>query len=319
MTNLNKINVALFGFGHLGKWHADKIKAHSSVVNFKMIIEPNEGMHSKIKELHPDVPVYSSVENHWAEFDAGIIVTPTSIHAELIEKLLKNEKHVFCEKPLTHNLSSALKIKELLIDKKNILQVGHSERYHAFLENNKNWIDYLTGTAHVTLRRVAPFKGRATDVDVISDLMIHDIDLMNTIIGKLPKKVSAKGYKIRTDKWDYVNAHFAYENEITSQIIVGRNQTLEIREIEIVSENGTLTIDLMKNAIHKANGKFIDPDFVTTENYEKRDHLLFEHRDFYHAIESLSRPKIGIVDAIQVLTIMDGVSTALEQKKEVVF
>lgn len=315
---MKKIKVAVIGYGHLGKWHAQKVDAYKDVAELKYIVEKFPANQEAAKLAHPHATVVSDISECINDIDAGVIVTPTSFHYEIVLYLLQNNKHVFCEKPVTETTEQALKIKELLNSKDVVLQVGHSERFHAAWEKKDLLKEFLTTPALITLTRVAPFKGRATDVDVVQDLMIHDLDLLVYLCGEVPTSVEAVGFKMRTKRYDYVSANFKFASGKKATIAVGRNQTSEVRELAVSNEKGTLLVDLMRNEIKVARGNAEGPDFVTSETYEKRDHLSLEHKHFYDSILNKKAPIISLEDGIIAVRLIDKVlesaNTGLEVK-----
>lgn len=164
---------------------------------------------------------------------------------------------------------------------------------------------------------MAPFKGRATDVDVVQDLMIHDLDLLVYLFGERPISVDAIGFKMRTNYYDYVTANFRFKSGNRATITVGRNQTKEVRELEISNRTGTLVVDLMKNEIQEALGSEVGPQFVKLETYEKRDHLLLEHKNFYHSINSGTAPVVSLEDGIIAVSLIDKVLESVNSGLEV--
>jgi predicted dehydrogenase len=154
---MTKIKVAVIGYGHLGKWHAQKAEAFPELADLKYIVEKFPAAISAARTAHPHVQVVDDISKVIHDIDAAFVVTPTSFHFELVEYLLKNNKHVFCEKPLTEMTDQALKLQELLKDKDLVLQVGHSERFHQAWERKENYKQFFESKAHITLKRVAPF------------------------------------------------------------------------------------------------------------------------------------------------------------------
>jgi predicted dehydrogenase len=280
---LKTLNVAVIGYGHLGRWHADKVVALEQS-NLKYIVDPFESSRIKAQEAHPEVEVVSSVNDVIGNIDAAIVVTPTSFHYEVVETLLKNDVHVFCEKPMTSTVDEAKKIGKILKDKPSlILQVGHSERCHQIWERREEFKDYFENAPTVRINRVAEFKGRATDVDVVQDLMIHDIDLLLYLMKETPISLRSTGYKIRTDKWDHVTSEFFFESGMKASITVGRNHIKEMRDVEIINSKGTLFFDLFANKLLVGAGSATE-EFVEEIPYERRDHLLIEQDKFYNSI-----------------------------------
>jgi predicted dehydrogenase len=162
----NKVKVAVVGHGHLGRWHtqkADQLEDSELVA----IVEPYN--QEEIRKQYPHVKVVNQLKDVIDEIDAAVIVTPTSTHFELTKYCLEHKKHVFCEKPLCSTYEEAQALGEFTSGLK--LQVGHSERCHQVWESVSPLIDKIEGKKTLKINRFAPFKGRATDVDVVQDLM----------------------------------------------------------------------------------------------------------------------------------------------------
>lgn len=314
---MKKIRVAVIGYGHLGKWHCQKAESFPALAELKYIVEKFPANQELAKKNHPNVIIVDDIRKCIHDIDAGVVVTPTSFHYEIVDYLLKNNKHVFCEKPITENAEHALMLKEVLKTHQVILQVGHSERFHNAWEMKEAYKDYFKAPCHITIKRVAPFKGRATDVDVVQDLMIHDLDLLVFLFKETPYAVDAVGYKMRTNKFDYMSANFKFDSGHRATITVGRNQTKEVRELEISNTTGTLHIDLMKNEITEARGSFEGPEFTKTIPYEKRDHLMLEHQHFYESIKNNKAPIVSLEDGIIAVRLIDKVLESATKHREV--
>lgn len=315
---MTKIKVAVIGYGHLGKWHAQKAQSFPELAELKYIVEKFPAGQEAAKKAHPDVVVVDDISKCIGDIDAGIVVTPTSFHYDIVEYLLKNKKHVFCEKPVTETTTQALSLQDLLKVNPVVLQVGHSERFHQAWEQKNKYQQFFEAPSHITLKRVAPFKGRATDVDVVQDLMIHDLDLLVYLFGETPVSVEAIGFKMRTERYDYVTANFKFKSGNRATITVGRNQTKEVRELEISNKAGTLLVDLMRNEIQEALGSHPGPEFVKLENYEKRDHLFLEHKNFYDSIINKKAPIVSLADGLLAVRLIDHVLESVSSGKEVI-
>ncbi|HXH75814.1 MAG TPA: Gfo/Idh/MocA family oxidoreductase [Bacteriovoracaceae bacterium] len=303
---MKKIRVAVFGYGHLGKWHCQKVEAHPELVDFVAIVEMFPESQAVARAQHPNVRVVSDLEEVINDIDAAFIVTPTSTHFALASYLLLQGKHVFCEKPLCSNDEEALKLKAIAKGKNVIIQVGHSERFHQAWESLRDKFRSLPTPYTIRINRVAAFKGRATDVDVVQDLAIHDLDMIMFLFKQKPLEVSARGQKIRTDKWDHANIHIKMEDDCEAYIVVGRNHVKEIRDLEVVSQDGMIYVDLFANKIALASSwTFDDGTFVKEEAYPKRDHLLLEHASFYNSIIHGKRAVVNLEDGLNAVHLVD--------------
>ncbi len=303
---MKKVRIAVLGYGHLGKWHCQKVEANKDSAEFVAIVEKFPAGQEAARSNHPNVKVVGDIKDIINEIDGAFVVTPTSTHFELVKYLLENNKHVFCEKPLCSNDSEAEDLTRIANGKNVVLQVGHSERFHEAWEKLKDQFHKLTPPFSIRINRVAPFKGRATDVDVVQDLAIHDLDLMLYLFKQKPLQIKANGYKIRTQNWDHANIHLSLEQNCDAHIVVGRNSVKEMRDLEVVTTDGMITVDLFTNKIyHATNSQFEDGTFVKEESYQKRDHLLLEHQHFYASILQSSSPVIGLKDGLNAVHLVD--------------
>jgi predicted dehydrogenase len=315
---MKKVRVAVLGYGHLGKWHCQKVEANKDVADFVAIVEKFPAGQEAAKANHPGVKVVSDISEVMDEIDAAFVVTPTSTHFELVKLLLENNKSVFCEKPLCSNDNEGSKLLEIAKNKNVVLQVGHSERFHEAWEKLRGRFQNLTPPFTVRINRVAPFKGRATDVDVVQDLAIHDLDLLLFLFKQKPVQVAAHGYKIRTNNWDHASIHVSMEDKCEALVVVGRNSSKEVRELEVISKDGMITVDLFANKIYEAtSSKFEDGNFVKEETYAKRDHLLLEHQNFYRSIQTSQPAIIGLKDGLNAVHMVDCTLKAMDLKTPV--
>lgn len=310
---MNKIRVAVIGYGHLGKWHCQKVEAHHAVADFVAIIEKFPSGQEAARANHPGVRILSDIKEIINDIDAAFVVTPTSTHFELVKFLLDNHKHVFCEKPVCSNDDEANKLKQIAADKNVIIQVGHSERFHEAWDKLREKFQTLSPPYTIRINRVAPFKGRATDVDVVQDLAIHDLDLLLYLFKQKPLMIKAHGHKIRTEKWDHASISVTLENKCDAFIVVGRNATKEVRDLEVISKDGMVSVDLFTNKIYEATStKFSDDTFVKESSYEKRDHLLLEHKYFYEAVLHKKPAIIDLKDGLNAVHLIDCTLKALD-------
>jgi predicted dehydrogenase len=288
------------------------------VADFVAIVEKFPAGQEAAKANHPGVKVVSDISEVMDEIDAAFVVTPTSTHFELVKLLLENNKSVFCEKPLCSNDNEGSKLLEIAKNKNVVLQVGHSERFHEAWEKLRGRFQNLTPPFTVRINRVAPFKGRATDVDVVQDLAIHDLDLLLFLFKQKPVQVAAHGYKIRTNNWDHASIHVSMEDKCEALVVVGRNSSKEVRELEVISKDGMITVDLFANKIYEAtSSKFEDGTFVKEETYAKRDHLLLEHQNFYRSIQTSQPAIIGLKDGLNAVHMVDCTLKAMDLKTPV--
>ena len=181
----NKINIAVIGVGYLGKFHLEKFLSHKNCTT-KWIVDNN--LKNKNLSIIENIAITNDYKEILNDIDAVSIVTPTASHYEIAKYFLSNKKHVLIEKPMTQTVSQAEKL--LLLAKKNrvILQAGHLERFNPVM---KKLNQDVKNPVFIEVHRLAKFNPRSTDVNVIFDLMIHDIDIVTSLIKDKIKKISA--------------------------------------------------------------------------------------------------------------------------------
>lgn len=305
---MKSVNVAVIGYGHLGKWHAEKAQQLPQA-NLKYIVERSVELHADIQKKYPDAKIVTEYEPILNEVDAAIVVTPTITHFQIVKDLLKAGLHVFCEKPMVSNLNECHQLKDLVDSRRLVFQVGHSERFHKIWYNDEVIKRFFGHHEFIKIKRVASFKGRATDVDVVQDLMIHDLDLLSFLTGEEPSSMRAFGKKIITDNWDFVSAELDYKSGRHAQLTVSRIHTEEVRYVEVVNTTGCLKVDLMNRVVsifEKESKK------VKSFEYEKTDHLLEEQLQFYSAILENKPSIIDFCEGENAVKLVESVLNSIE-------
>ena len=255
-----QVNIGVIGVGHLGFHHAthlSKIKNANLVgiydINSKRLDEVS-------KQLN--VPSFESLDLLIDRVDALSIVTPTSTHKVVAEKCIQNGKHVFIEKPITTTTNDADHIVQLAKKNNTIIQVGHIERFNpALLALSSLEIR----PKYIEVHRMAPFMSRGTDVPVVLDLMIHDIDLVLSFIDSPVKDIYANGVSIMTSSVDIANARIKFKNGSIANITSSRVAKDKVRKIKIFQQDLYVTIDFLAgiSEVYKAmDASADDPDAI---------------------------------------------------------
>lgn len=309
----NKVKTAVIGYGHLGKWHCEKT-AELDTAELLYIVEENDERRKLAQEKFPFARVTKDLLSILPEVEACLIITPTSTHFDYLKLLVEAGKHVFCEKPLCASWSEAQEIEKLLMKKDLILQVGHSERFHEVWESLGPYEKFMKTSGMVRIDRVAPFKGRATDVDVVNDLMIHDLDLLVYLFQEIPLSVTSIGFKSLTDKWDYVESTLDFHSSRKAILTVHRNDVKEIRQVALTNSLGHMLIDLFSQELFFANGR---EGIIQKKTFAKRDHLYLEQEHFFNSILKKKRPIVSFQEGILAVKLVSRVLESLETKKTV--
>jgi predicted dehydrogenase len=235
-----KVKIGVLGVGHLGQHHVKHLK---NIDNFNLIgiFDINFEQASKIASKYK-TKVFKSMSTLIEEADALSIVTPTDTHSQIAEKCLTLNKHVFIEKPISETLNEADKI-ITLADKKNlIVQIGHIERVNPALLALK---PYNVKPKFIEIQRLAPYSIRGTEVPVVLDKMIHDIDILLSIVNSPVKKIQANGISIITDSIDIAHARIKFQNNTVASITSSRIAKEDIRKMKLFQRDLYCTIDLL--------------------------------------------------------------------------
>ena len=235
------IRIGVIGVGHLGKIHLNCLKNISTarVVGF---YDADETV-AKIVSEKENTAFYPNVEKLLTDCDAVTIVAPTTHHYSLAMQALKSGKHVFLEKPIASTLQESKEIIDYS-NKHNLkVQVGHVERFNdAYLSAKP----YLGNPLFVEVHRLAEFNVRGTDVSVVLDLMIHDLDLILSMIKSPIKAVHASGVAVISDTPDIANVRIEFENGATANLTASRIAMKKMRRMRIFQKNTYITMDFLE-------------------------------------------------------------------------
>ena len=267
---MKKLRVGVAGAGHLGKAHISNYKE----IELTELVGAFDVDREKSKDISSEYKVrsFDSLESMLKEVDAVSIVVPTSQHYEVAEEALNNNKHIFIEKPITAKLSEAEKLIELSEKRGLKIQVGHIERFNpAFLSLNK----FKLQPRFIETHRLALFNPRGMDVSVVLDFMIHDIDLILSMIKSPIKRIDASGVIVVSDSVDIANARIQFEDGAVANITASRISQKNMRRMRIFQKNNYITIDflLRKTEIYSI---FDEDEEFSTDNAVLVDELEFK-------------------------------------------
>jgi predicted dehydrogenase len=270
----NKIRVGVIGLGYLGKFHYQKYKLNRSV-NLTSVVD------QQIENLDfidcKKIIKTDTYENIIENVDAVSIVTPTNTHYKIAKFFLENKKHVLLEKPMTETVAQAYKLNSLAKRNKCILQIGHLEQFNPAVKKLKQ---SFKNPQFIEVHRLCQFNPRANDVDVVLDLMIHDIDIVMSLVKKRIKKISVSGKKIITDLTDIANVRIEFSDNIIANLTASRISTKNERKMRIFSNKAYYSIDFinseLKQLIKNDKNKFITKVF----KFKKADSLKEEINNF---------------------------------------
>lgn len=234
------IRVGVVGVGHLGQHHA-KHFSNLKDASLKGVYDLDLDRAQTIANTY-HTKAYLSLEELLRECQAVCVVTPTYKHAEVAEECIRAGKHVFIEKPITKTVAEADVLLKLAEEKGVLVQVGHIERLNPALLPLKQ---YSLNPKYIEVQRLAPYTSRGTDVPVVLDLMIHDIDIMLALVNSPVKHIHASGVSIMTNSIDIANARLRFENGAVASITSSRVAKDKVRKIKIFQKDMYITIDFL--------------------------------------------------------------------------
>ncbi len=239
----DKIKIGVTGVGHLGRWHVQQLKA---IPQADLIgIFDTDAKRANVIENEFGVPAFPEFEKLVEKVDAVSVVTPTITHYLYALQAIKAGKHVFIEKPVTETVEQGEEIVALADEKGLKLQVGHIERFNpAFLALEGIAIDPLFIESH----RLSTFNPRGTDVAVVMDLMIHDIDLILSFVHSPVKSIDASGVSIISPSEDIANCRLNFENGCVANVTASRISTRKMRKMRFFQPNAYISVDFLEGA-----------------------------------------------------------------------
>ncbi len=327
---MENVNIGIIGTGHLGKLHT---KLSKEVENCNLI-----GIHdldkSKLESVAEEFSVkpFGDYETLLEAVDAVSIVSTTSAHYELAKTALLKGKHVFVEKPITATIEEAEEIVEIAEENNLKLQVGHIERFNPALLSLEK---YNLDPKFIQTDRLAQFNPRGTDVAVVLDLMIHDIDIILSLIKSKVKHISASGVAVVSDKLDIANARLEFENGAVANVTASRISQKKMRKMRMFQRDAYLSLDfttgvsevfrlLSPEAVNGAGiinfGEIGVGDKKKMIVYEQPEMmevnaLKYELQLFVNAVQNDETPKVTGKDGLRALRVAEMIIEKIEETK----
>lgn len=290
---MDTVRTAVIGTGYLGRFHADKY-AQVAGSELVAVADPDLAAARAVADKHGCLatPDYHEI---LGEVDAVSIVVPTTLHHRVARDCLEHDIHVLVEKPITTTIEEADDLIGLARERGRVLQVGHLERFNSVLLDLDKLLDR---PLFIESSRLAPFKPRATDVSVVLDLMIHDIDIILDVVDSEIEHLDASGISVLTDAVDIANARLRFTNGCVANVTASRISLKSERKIRFFQQDAYLSADFQNRvlSVHRKGGgeQFPGvPEIVSEETvYEDGDALRAEIVDFLDCIRSGRHPLV---------------------------
>lgn len=235
------IKIGLIGTGHLGKIHLKLIKELSDDFELVGIYDSNPEELKKVSEEF-DCKAFDSIEELIEQVDCIDIVTPTISHYDIASTAIKQSKHVFIEKPITQTSAEARSLLKLAHEADVKVQVGHVERFNPAFQSA---LPYLNHPMFIEAHRLALFNPRGTDVPVVLDLMIHDIDIILNVVQSRVRKISASGVAVVSDTPDIANIRIEFDNGCVANLTASRISLKNMRKARFFQKDAYISVDFL--------------------------------------------------------------------------
>ncbi len=235
---MNKLRVGVVGVGHIGKNHA-RLYAELSGAQFTAIYDTDA---ARAREIANELSVVAaaSLEEFAEKVDAASVATPTNTHFEIGRDLLARGKHLLIEKPITEKTAHASELAALAAERRLVLQVGHVERFNPVLSALEK---RLTNPRFIEAHRLSPYPNRSTEIGVVLDLMIHDLEIILHLVRSPVQTIDAVGVPVLSRGEDIANARLRFENGCVANITSSRISPEQMRKIRVFQENAYLSLD----------------------------------------------------------------------------
>lgn len=302
---MKRLKVGVIGVGHLGEYHVQKYKNIPSV-ELVGIVDTNETRAKEIAERY-NTRIFKDRMELLEYVNAVSLAVPTEIHYEIAKDVLSKGIHLLVEKPITYSIEPADILIRMAEEQNLILQVGLVERFNPAVREMQR---FLTNPVFLEAHRMNQYTKRGIDVDVVLDLMIHDLDIFLHIIPSEIKEIHAVGMSVITDKTDIANARLIFENATVANLTASRVSNITFRKIRVFQQESFLSVDCKNRRltiIKLKKGADHDKDYpgleIDSRDFSHSDPLQDEINSFVDAVNDGRRPEVTGQDGRKVLEV----------------
>ena len=297
------MRIALVGAGHMGKIHAQKLTTMPDVEVVGIVDIDGQARKEATEKF--SVPAWEDYKTLTGNVDGVVIATPTESHFETAQAFLNANAHVFIEKPITSTPEQAQQLIDIASAKNLVFQVGHLERFNPAFQEALRQVEK---PVFIEAQRLSMFTGRSIDIDVVLDLMIHDIDLVLTLVKSGICEVRAHGMPFLIDKLDAASARLVFDNGCVATINASRISIKKERALTIFEKNRYFYVDLLNGKLtvcsKSPSGNLETTEFIA----EKMDAVNTELTDFINTIRQGKRPNVHAEDGLKALILANEIT-----------
>ncbi|MDQ2870653.1 MAG: Gfo/Idh/MocA family oxidoreductase [Acidobacteriota bacterium] len=314
-ASAREVRIAVVGVGHLGRHHA-RIAASLRGVRCVGVVDRHPG---RAREVGAEfgIPVLASLEEAAGAAEAVIIATPTVSHAEIARTLLGRGCDVLVEKPITTTVAEADALLTEARAHGRVVQVGHVERYNPAVQAA---LALAADVRFIEVHRLGVFTRRSLDVDVVLDLMIHDLQIVQALVGRPVEEVRAVGMPVLTSTIDVANARIAFEGGCVAALTASRVSSDKVRRCEIFAPALSLSVDMQAQSVraYRLSRETGEPEIVgSSVAVEREEPLAREISDFVRAVRERGTPLVSGEVGRDALVLASRVQEAIERQRAV--
>jgi predicted dehydrogenase len=300
------MKIGVVGTGYLGKLHA-RVLTEMPEVTVVGFVEPNDAIAS---EIHAALGLkrISSVAQLAKQVDCAVVSTPTTAHFDVARELMEAGCDVMVEKPITSTVNEARRLIDIAKKNKRIVQVGHVERYNPAIVAVA---DLVRETRYIECERIGVFSGRSLDIDVLLDLMIHDLNLVLSLLQHNVVDIRAVGVPVLTQKVDITNVRLELENGTVANLTASRVSQDRVRKQRFFGSDFYISVDTKEQEVkgYRLVDKQIQPLRV---NVTKKEPLRAELEAFVACVRDRTQPLVTAEDGMQAVELATRVAAAID-------
>lgn len=312
---IKKLRAAVVGVGYLGNFHVQKYLALPDV-ELVAVVETNNERRAEIEQKY-NIPAYANYRDICGLVDLVSIVVPPDRHFEVAHEFLTAGVHVLVEKPVTETVAEAQTLITLASQQERLFQVGHLERFNPAVIALR---ERVSSPRSIDAQRFAPYKARGTEVDVVLDLMIHDIDIVLNLVDSELVKIDSSGDSVVTGDIDIAHARLEFADGCVAKLAASRVSQDQVRAMTIRQPHSYISVDYMNHVLlvgeidergHADEHKEIS---FETHQLSGKDVLMAEIRSFVEAVQQGSRPQVTGEDGKRALEVAVEISRGINER-----
>jgi len=310
---VKKIRVAVVGAGEFGRRHM-RVVSRSEQAELAAVFDIDPARAAAAVAEHGGEAV-QDLRSLRGRVDAAVVAAPTTAHVETACALIEAGFDVLVEKPIAPDIASARRLVETAVSRGRILQVGHLERFNPAV---RALAQVVRLPLFFEVHRLSPFTPRSLDVDVLLDLMIHDIDIVLSLVGAMPEEIRAAGISILSPKVDIASVRLAFPGGCVANLTASRVSTERVRKLRLFQPHQYLSVDYARQDLFSLA---VTPGLGIASNpmpVEKDEPLRLELESFFECVETRQPPKVGGEDACRALEVALSIGARIEEHSKVV-